>query len=220
MKSIALIHTVESVATTFAAKIKSAVSEELLIHNIWDDFLSTDANARGEFSIDNKNRLFHDFKSCELTGADLIVTTCSTLTPHVVQIRPLIKTPIIAIDDAMAIKAATYADKMLILATAQSTIEPTKNKIAYEAKVIGKTKFNPDTFVCSDAFVALKQMDMKTHDKLLLEKAKEFQGYDCIVLAQASMAHLTSQIAEICGCTVLNSPELCIEQIKQAMEAL
>ncbi len=220
MKSISLIHTVESVATTFGAKIKNALSEEVLIHNIWDDFLSTDANARGEFTIENKNRLFHDFKSCELTGADLIVTTCSTLTPHVVQIRPLIKTPIIAIDDAMAKKAASIGNKMLILATAQSTIEPTKVKIESEASAIGKTNFTPDTFVCGDAFVALKKMDMETHDKLLLAKAKEFQGYDCIVLAQASMAHLTSQIAEICDCTVLNSPELCIEQIKQAMEAL
>ena len=39
-------------------------------------------------------------KAQELTGADIIVTTCSTLTPAVELIRPFIQVPVIAIDDA------------------------------------------------------------------------------------------------------------------------
>ena len=54
-----------------------------------------------EFTIENRCRLYNDIKSAEMAGADMIVVTCSTLTPVVNMIRPFIKVPLIAIDDAM-----------------------------------------------------------------------------------------------------------------------
>ena len=53
-----------------------------------------------------------------------------------------------------------------------------------------------------------------------MEKATEFTGYDCIVLAQASMAHLEHEIAAVTGCPVLTSPRLCVEEIKQKLASL
>ena len=72
MKSIALIHTVESVAVSFGKTLKKILNEEVKIHNIWDDFLANNPNEIGEFTIDNRNRLFNDIKSAEMTGADVI----------------------------------------------------------------------------------------------------------------------------------------------------
>lgn len=105
MKRIALIHTVKSVAVSFEEMVRKGVGREVKVHNLWDDFLANNPNETGEFTADNRNRLFLDIKAQELTGADLIVTTCSTLTPAVEMIRPFIKVPVIAIDDAMAKKA-------------------------------------------------------------------------------------------------------------------
>ena len=218
IKSIALIHTVKSVAVSFDERLQSSIDEEVKIYNIWDDFLAINPNEVGEFTIDNRNRLFLDIKN-ELAGVDMIVTTCSTLTPVVEMIRPFIKVPVIAIDDEMARLAVTFGQKVLIMATAESTIEPTKSKITKEAKK-ANVKVDLSTKVCHEAFHAMKVMDMEKHDRLLKEMAKEVKGYDCIVLAQASMAHLEEDIHNICGCPVLSSPDLCIKEVNGLLKTI
>lgn len=219
MKSIALIHTVQTVATTFGSNLQNFLDEEIKIHNIWDDFLANNPNEIGEFTIDNRNRLFNDIKSAELTGADMIVVTCSTLTPVVNMIRPFIKVPLIAIDDAMGKKAVTYGDKIMVLATAESTIQPTKDKLCEEAAMLGKT-LDIDSKAVVDAFHAMKAMEMDRHDAILKEIVKELKGYDCIVLAQASMAHLEQDISRITGCPVLSSPGLCMGQVQELLKTI
>lgn len=219
MKSIALIHTVKSVAVSFDENLRKYLGYEVKIHNLWDDFLANNPNEIGKFTIQNRNRLFNDIKAQEMTGADLIVTTCSTLTPVVEMIRPFIQVPVIAIDDAMAKKSIIYGSNIMVMATADSTVEPTVSKIKKEADKAGR-EARLFTCVCNDAFKALKAMDMKRHDMILREKAKELAGYDCIVLAQASMAHLEDDITSITGSPVLSSPRLCMEEIKNKLEEI
>jgi len=158
-------------------------------------------------------------KAQELTGADIIVTTCSTLTPAVELIRPFIQVPVIAIDDAMARRSVLYGKRIMVMATAESTVGPTVSKIKAEADKAGR-EADISTCVCMDAFFAMKAMDMKKHDMILREKAGELKGYDCIVLAQASMAHLEDETASITGCPVLTSPRLCMEEIKKKLEEI
>ena len=219
MKSIALIHTVKSVASGFDDSLRNYLGYEVKIHNLWDDFLANNPNEIGEFTIQNRNRLFCDMKAQELTGADIIVTTCSTLTPAVELIRPFIKVPVIAIDDAMAKKSITYGDHVLVMATAGSTVSPTVSKIRREGERAGR-QLSIDTCVCADAFQALKAMDMELHDRILKERAGNLAAYDCIVLAQASMAHLEEDIGGLTRCPVLTSPRLCVEEIKNKLEGI
>lgn len=219
MKSIALIHTVKTVAVSFDETLKNFLGEAVKVHNLWDDFLANDPNERGEFTIENRNRLFHDIKAAEMTGADLIVVTCSTLTPTVGLIRPFVKTPLIAIDDAMGRKAVTYGDTILILATAASTREPLTRKLISEGEKLGR-KLHIDFLDNSQAFQAMKTLDMERHDSLLMKMAETIQGYDCVVLAQASMAHLDRQIEAVCKIPVLSSPQLCLEQIQEVLQSM
>ena len=113
-------------ADTFEAKLRAGVSQDIKVYNMLDEFLAKNPNEIGEFTIENRNRLLNDVKTAEMTGADVIVTTCSTLTPVIEMIRPFIKAPVIAIDDAMAKKCVTFGPKVLVMATAESTIEPLK----------------------------------------------------------------------------------------------
>lgn len=219
MKSIALIHTVKTVASSFDQTLKDYVGEEVKVHNLWDDFLANNPNEVGEFTIENRNRLFNDIKAAEMTGADMIVVTCSTLTPTVNLIRPFIKVPLIAIDDAMGRKAVTYGDKILVLASAGSTEIPMRDKLNAEAAALGRT-VEIDFIANAEAFRAMKAVQMDVHDAIFLKMAEEFTGYDCIVLAQASMAHLDKQIEAICKIPVLSSPTLCLEQVKETLKSI
>ena len=217
MKSIALIHTVKSVADTFEAKLRAGVSQDIKVYNMLDEFLAKNPNEIGEFTIENRNRLLNDVKTAEMTGADVIVTTCSTLTPVIEMIRPFIKAPVITIDDAMAKKSVTFGPKVLVMATAESTIEPTKNKVAAEAALAG-VEVELSEMVLMDAFKAMQSQNMKEHDRILRDRSKEIKGFDCIVLAQASMAHMEAEIEKITGCPTLSSPALCIAQVNEAIK--
>lgn len=219
MKSIALIHTVKTVAGSFDQQLQEYLGEPVKLHNLWDDFLANNPNEIGEFTIENRCRLYNDIKSAEMTGADMIVVTCSTLTPVVNMIRPFVKVPLIAIDDAMGRKAVVSGERILVLATAGSTEGPMREKLNAEAAKLGKT-IQIDFKANAEAFQAMKAVQMDRHDAILLEMAKEISGYDCVVLAQASMAHLDKKIEAICGIPVLSSPGLCMEQVKETLKTM
>lgn len=219
MKRVALLHTVRPVLMNFEPLLRSVLGEDVKINNLLDEFLASDPAEIGEFSLANKNRLFHDLKACELTQADLIITTCSTLTPTVVEIRPFIKTPILAIDDAMSEEAIAIGGKIMVLATASSTVEPTFAKLRNDAKRMGSTIELTGTDH-PKAFAALQRGDMKTHDTLVLELAKTIKGHDCIVIAQASTAHLQDAIQELTGITTLSSPLLCCRKAREILEGI
>lgn len=212
MKRIALLHTVPNVFLSFAERIRTALpGEDLNIHNTLDEFLASDANVRG-FTQNNRNRLFHLLKAIELEEPDVIAVTCSTLTPEVARIRPFLSVPLIAIDDAMTKKAVTLGSKITVMATAQSTVEPTCQKLLEEAAKIGR-KVELSHMVCHDAYEAIKQMNQSAHDAVLRKAAGGIHGQDVVVLAQASMAHMEKELGAICGVPVLSSPALCVEQI-------
>ena len=219
MKSIALIHTVKTVANSFEQKLKDYVGEPVKIHNLWDDFLANNPNEIGEFTIENRCRLYNDIKSAEMTGADMIVVTCSTLTPVVNMIRPFVRVPLIAIDDAMGRKAVTCGERILVLATAGSREGPMREKLNAEAAKLGKS-IQIDFQANAEAFQAMKAVQMERHDAILLDMAKNISGYDCVVLAQASMAHLDQKIEAICKIPVLSSPGLCMEQVKETLKTI
>jgi len=214
MKTIALLHTVPSVLATFPNDLREALAgEELLIHNTMDEFLASDANING-FTQANLNRLLFILKAIELETPDLIVVTCSTLGPGVEKIKPFISTPIIVIDDAMTTKAVSLGQRITIMATARSTVAPTREKLIGRAN--GKA-LEITELVCDDAYTAIKKMDKTTHDRLLKEAAAAIKGQEVIVLAQASMGHLEEDIAKITGSETLSSPKLCFEQIKKTL---
>jgi Asp/Glu/hydantoin racemase len=212
---ISLIHTVQSVLVTFDKRIKDVI-DDVKIVNTLDEYLASDPEERGEFTVNNMQRLFSIVKCAEMTEPDVIVVTCSTLSPAVEKIRPFIKTPIIAIDEAMIRKAAETGSKITIMATAESTVEPTKTKLLSEVKKINKA-INLSVIVCPEAYVAIKAGDQEYHDDIVKRRALAIKQQDVVILAQASMAHLEDSVQKICGCTVLSSPRMCIAQLKETL---
>jgi hypothetical protein len=218
MAKIALIHTVKSVLNTFEGRIKETLGDVKVINTL-DEYLATDPAEKGEFTKDNMHRLYGFIKNAEIAEADAVVVTCSTLSPTVEKIKPFIKIPLIAIDEAMIKKAVESGKKITILATAESTVEPTKLGLLREAKELNK-ELELSIIVCHEAYEAIKAGDVKYHNEMLKKKSLEIRQQDVVVLAQASMAHMQDIIEKICGCTVLSSPGLCVNQLKNTLEYL
>lgn len=217
MKTIGLIHTVKPVLNQFSTLLRNAIDDELTIYEIYDDFLAIDPANIGYFSKNNKQRLYNDISNCSLASVDIIIVTCSTLTPIVEEIRPFFDFPIIAIDDAMCETAVKNGSKIRVIATAKSTIKPTVDKLNFEAKKIGKNI----EIVSSDdiaAYDAMKSGNLQKHDKLLTEILKSTKGFDVIVLAQASMAHLATIGSEVSNILTLGSTNSCIEYVVKLLK--
>ncbi|MCR5731478.1 MAG: aspartate/glutamate racemase family protein, partial [Sphaerochaetaceae bacterium] len=185
MKRLMLLHTVDSVYRTFGAELARVVGDDVIIDNMLDTFLADDpARHNGIFSKANKLRLIHDLESCSLAHPDVIVVSCSSLSPYIPELRAYIETPIISIDDAMCRKALEKGAKIAVLATAQSALEPARWKLSLFAKE-KNIDLTLESFCNGDAIAALKKGDRETHDKLILEMARKVSpDCDAIVLAQ------------------------------------
>ena len=215
MTRIAAVHTVPSVYASFPALIREAIPGADVANTV-DEFLASDPAVKGEFTVDNLNRLYAILRCAEMTEPDAIVVTCSTLTPPVETLRPLITTPLVTIDGLMHKKAVGIGSKITLLATAQSTIEPGRVGLAAAAEKIGK-QLDIETIVCDEAYIAIKKLDQETHDREVLAAAEKIKNRDVIVLAQASMAHLQNEIQKRTGIATLSSPALCMEDLKKAV---
>lgn len=215
MEKIALIHTVQSVLNTFESDVKKVI-KNVKITNILDEFLASDTGEKGEFTMNNKNRLFQIIKCAEMTEADAIVVTCSTLSEVVEDIRGFVHIPIITIDSAMITRAVELGTNITVMATAESTLAPTTNKLLKEAKRINK-EININVICCPEAYSAIKNGNNMLHNEILKRKALEIKQQDVVVLAQASMAHMDEKIEKIAGSIVLSSPKLCINELKEIL---
>ena len=83
MKKITLIHTVESVYSSFKKEILKRVDFPVEITSLVDEFLVTNAQKKGYFPPENKQKLYLDMLSAQAESPDVIVVTCSSLTPFV-----------------------------------------------------------------------------------------------------------------------------------------
>ena len=218
MSLVALIHTVPTVYSTFGARIIDEMPDTRVINTV-DEFLASDPAQRGIFTPVNKARLFSLVKTAEATDADVILTTCSTLSPVIEQIREFVTTPIITIDGYMLKMAVAKGKRIAILATAESTLEPTRSKLMLEAEKL-KKEILVTEFLCPEAYTAIKARDQETHDNLVLDRVQDIHDQDVIVLAQASMAHLEKRVSDLTGKIVLSSPRLCIQELNMVLKNL
>ncbi len=215
MNLVALIHTVPTVYATFGKRILDAISQVRVVNTV-DEFLASDPAEKGVFTAVNRSRLFSIVKVAEATGADAIVTTCSTLSPVMEELRPFMDTPLVTIDGAMLRSAVQHGTTIGVLATADSTIGPTTASLELHARR-AEREIAITTVLCPAAYVAIKARDQETHDREVLARVDEVADCDVIVLAQASMAHLEEQIAGATGRTVLSSPRLCIDELREVL---
>ncbi|MGN1163673.1 MAG: aspartate/glutamate racemase family protein, partial [Candidatus Ornithospirochaeta sp.] len=185
---------------------------EVELTNVVDEILISNTQKKGEFTKWNMDRLLSDLSCAEEEDSDLIVVTCSSLTPYVLALGDKVRKPIVTIDKKMCSQAAEKGTRILVLATASTTVGPTVARIKGELEALGK-KAEVYSSLRSDAMAALKKDDVAAHDRILTEEAVKYPECDLIVLAQASMASAKESVEEATGKMVLTSPDSCISEV-------
>lgn len=164
-------------------------------------------------------RVARHIESAHDAGADVVLVTCSSIGPAVTIAQQLFEFPVLRIDEAMAENAVRIAKRIGVLATLRTTLEPTLALIRHTAVAGGHT-VEVDAQLCEGAFEAVVRGDTEAHDRMVREGlAALLQRVDVVVLAQASMVRVLSQLApEMLTKPILSSPELAILRVKAMMD--
>lgn len=219
-KRLALIHTGSFLAPIFTQMVQASMPD-VDVFNIVDESLIKNTVAANELTPLTSRRLAGYIESAEDAGADVIMVTCSSVGPAVEAARPFVKVPVLRVDEPMADQAVHMANKIGVIATLPTTLEPTRALVQARADAQGKT-IEIVTHLCQGAFEAVAAGDTDTHDRIVAQGLKELMDrVEVIVLAQASMARVVDTLSEEeKKVPILSSPQLGVEAAKKTIESL
>lgn len=213
---VAFVHTVGTVLDQFRARVKEEFPSLDAFHVLNEGLLQD--LLRGKPSPPVFERLGKQLEIVEQSGADLIVVTCSSTSPGVDLVRSELSVPVLKIDDPMAEQAVQTGRRIGLVCTASSTLEASSALLMNQAETAGRVvELSP--ILLSDAYDALLSGDRATHDRIVLAAAEQLAAsVDLIVLAQASLAPLQTELAALVDVPVLASPDLLFAELHTRLD--
>ena len=133
-------------------------------------------------------------KELEEDGAELIIVSCSSLSPYVDGVRDKLNTPVIKIDEPMVQWAVENHSRIGVVMTNPTTQSPTASLIREVSRRLDK-EVKVEYRLCDEAFARLNRGDVQGHDAAVVEAVKNLlQEVEIVLLAQISIARVVEQI--------------------------
>lgn len=214
---VVMIHTVGPLIDVFN-KLGSEVLPGVTIRHILDEPLLEGVRQHGGLLPEDAERLQSHVAEAEKTGADAVLVTCSTISPLVDEVVAHAGVPVFKIDETMIAEAVRLGTRIGVVATANTTLEPTRQLLVARARRAGKA-IEPELVLVEGAFAALFGGDAGAHDRLVKAAVLELSPHvDVVILAQASMARVLAVLPEAeRPVPVLASPQLALERVKESL---
>ncbi len=215
MTRLTMVHTVGTLEPLFA-DLAAELGPDVEVSHVVDEALLGEAIAAGRVPEATAERLDRIVGNAVDDGADLVLVTCSSMGPVVDEIAAR-GVPVLRVDEALADRAVSLGNRIGVIATLSTTLEPTADLVRRRAIAAGR----PDgsvwivTRVVDGAFSALKGGDLETHDQLVRAALRDLlPDVDVVVLAQASMARVAATLeeADTADTPILASPRLGVER--------
>ncbi|UYB38375.1 aspartate/glutamate racemase family protein [Streptomyces sp. Je 1-4] len=138
-------------------------------------------------------------------GARAVLCTCSTIGSVAEAAGAALGLRVLRVDRPMAAAAVAAGPRIAVLAALESTLAPTEDLIAQEARRAGR-EVRVRTVLVPDAWERFESGDTEGYLSAIAAAAREIRDADAIVLAQASMAPAAEGLDG--GAPVLSSPRL------------
>ncbi|NOU96808.1 Asp/Glu/hydantoin racemase [Paenibacillus sp. LMG 31456] len=217
MSTVVAIYTGQGLSERIQPLFREELPGTRLV-SITDDSLIADVIGAGKVTPEVTRRLIQYYRHAEEIGADAILNTCSSVGEVADWAMPMFRTPIIKIDEAMAQLATQRFDRIGVLATLPTTLEPTRRLLHKEAAQQGRNVQILDA-LAAGAYQALVAGRPEEHDRLITEAAKSIADQaDVLVLAQGSMVRMEEVLKQATGLPVYSSPRLGVIAVKDNLE--
>ncbi len=215
--TLALIHTSPVLVPLFDGLCRQHLPGIRVFHMV-DESLIKNTIAAGALRKTTVRRLAAQVGSAFDAGATAVFVTCSSIGPGVAVARQLYDGPIFRVDEAMAAKAVATGPRIGVLATLNTTLDPTVQLLRDTASALGR-KCEVTSSCCDGAFEAMLAGNTGKHDRMVsAELIRLASSVDVFVLAQASMARVLASLpAGQPPVPVLTSPELAVLQIRDSL---
>src|SRR5687768_14466254 len=186
------------------------------VFNMVDESLLYDIIGHGCCPPATAKRLVGHVLAAEQAGAEFILVTCSSMGRAVEASRALVAATVLRVDEPMAAEAVKTGQRIGVIATLPSTLEPTAALITSTAAAAGKS-IELKTVVVENAFEAVMSGDGARHDALVGDALRGLaKSVDVIVLAQASMARVVDALpADAKPVPILSSPRAAVARLAQ-----
>jgi len=215
---VACVHTAVSTIGVVTPLFHELLPEAELVHFV-DDAAVRDAVALGKVDDRLTRRLCNLYASAELAGAEAILLCCSTVGETAEVGARLVGIPIVRIDEPMAEQGVALGQKIALVATVASTLEPSTRLVRQAAARVGK-QVQVVPYLCEGAFEALGRGDLDAHDQTVTTAVRRLAGeVDVVLLAQASMLRVQPLLSDL-PVPVLASPRLGVERVRDVLRGL
>ncbi|UAY56720.1 aspartate/glutamate racemase family protein [Arachidicoccus terrestris] len=195
-ETLCLIHTSATLIPVFQQLAEKHLPDTKLFNIVDDSLVKNIISRGGKADAAIYKRVADYVMSAEDTGADYILVTCSSIGAAVEAAAEKTTVPVLRVDQPMADLAVKTGQRIGVIATLQTTLQPTADLVERRAKSAGK-QIELTATVCEGAFESLMAGDAKRHDRLVADALKQLaQQVDVILLAQASMARVVDTLSE------------------------
>ena len=214
---VGVVHTFLYSVEDLKAQFREQLPEAEMI-NIIDDSLLDEALANGAVTPAIISRMCDYYQNLQELGCVCALNQCSSVGEASDIAGRTVSMPIFKIDRPMARKAAELGEKIAVIATACSTVEPSSRLVESEAARLGRRVQVDRCFVEGAYECLLKTGDKQKHNEMVVAKVEEAaKDHDVIVLAQGSMYHLMPLLSHI-QVPVLTSLETGVAQLRKYLD--
>lgn len=214
---VGVVHTFLYSVEDLKAQFREQLPEAEMI-NIIDDSLLEEALANGAVTPAIISRMCDYYQNLQELGCVCALNQCSSVGEASDIAGKTVSMPIFKIDRPMARKAAKLGEKIAVIATACSTVEPSSRLVESEAARLGRRVQVDRCFVEGAYECLLKTGDKQKHNEMVVAKVEEaVKDHDVIVLAQGSMYHLMPLLSHI-QVPVLTSLETGVAQLRKYLD--
>lgn len=218
MKTVAVVHTGPATVQPIKQQFQELLPDVRVI-NIVDDSLLNDVISAGHLTEAVSGRLLTYMQEGQKMGAIAILNACSSVGEAATAARAGLSIPVVKIDETMAERAVALGPRIGVVATVRTTLEPTVRLIRAKAAIAGK-QIEVSEGLADGAFQALLEGKTEEHDEVVRRAILSLvDRVDVIVLAQASMARLTTSLGDL-KVPVLSSPRSGVEAVRDLLETL
>lgn len=217
--NIFLLHTVRPGLDSFEKQLLKRYPGHK-VYNILNDYWNRKVLTEKEsFSKQCLLYLLETCTSMQKAGADIIICTCNSLSPHLRRIREYVTIPVVLIDENMPAAVLEKGQRILAVSTAETSRDAGISLVQGQADASGiSCSLTP--FCRDDAGKVMREGgDMAEHDRIMLEAIRgiDRDAYDVILLSQLSTAHLKELIMRITGLPVITTPDICLDNLESLL---
>ena len=195
MTTIGFLHTADVHVATFDRLVQERAPSADTVHEVRVDLLDS-ARRHGLADPAIEGGIAQSVAALEQQGADVIVCTCSTISGLAERPPAPAHPAVLRIDRPMAAGAVREARRIAVVAAVESTIEPTLSLLREESVSAG-VDVEIESLPCFDAWPLFERDDLDGYHRFIAAHVDAIDAsYDCVVLAQATMAPAAALVAD------------------------